>query len=69
MINSSPVSTPVEVGTQLSREQNEMDFDSTIFIQLVRSLMYLAAIRPDIMYGVSLISRFMDTPKNSHWKA
>ena len=31
--------------------------------------MYLTATRPDIMYGVSLISRFMDSPKDSHWKA
>jgi hypothetical protein len=69
MINCSPVSTPVAVGTKLSREQNEMDFDSTIFRKLVGSLMYLTATRPDIMYGVSLISRFMDTPKNSHWQA
>jgi hypothetical protein len=69
MINCNPVSTPMEVGTKLSREQNEMDFDSTILRKLVGSLMYLTATRPDIMYGVSLISRFMDTPKNSHWQA
>jgi hypothetical protein len=35
--------------------------------------MYLAAKIPatkrrDIMYGVSLISRFMENPKESHWK-
>jgi len=69
MINCSPVSTPMVVSTQLSRDQNEMDFDSIIFRKLVESLMYLTATRPDIMYGVSLISRFMDTPKNSHWQA
>jgi hypothetical protein len=68
MINCNPVSTPVEVGTKLSREQNEMDFDSTIFRKLVGSLMYLTATRSNIMYGVSLISRSMDRPKNSHWQ-
>ena len=31
-------------------------------------LMYLTATRPDQMYDVSLISRFMETPKDSHWK-
>ena len=31
--------------------------------------MYLTKTRPDIMYGVSLISRFMETPKESHRKA
>jgi hypothetical protein len=30
--------------------------------------MYLSETRPAIMYGVSLISRFMETPKESHWK-
>ena len=31
--------------------------------------MYLTATRPDIMQGVSLISRFMETPKDTHWSA
>ena len=31
--------------------------------------MYLTTTRLDIMYGVSLISRFMESPKNSHWQA
>ena len=31
--------------------------------------MYLTVTRLDIMYGMSLISRFMETPKESHWKA
>jgi hypothetical protein len=45
-----------------------MDFDLTIFKKLVGILMYLTTTRPYIMYGVSLIYIFMDTPKNSHWK-
>ena len=28
----------------------------------------LTMTRPDIMYGVSLISRIMESPKGSHWK-
>jgi hypothetical protein len=69
MIICNPVFTPVAIGSKLSIEQNEMDFDSTIFRKLVGSLIYLTVTRPDIMYGVSLISRFMDTLKNSHWQA
>jgi hypothetical protein len=30
--------------------------------------MYLTVARTDIMYGLSLISSFMKTPKESHWK-
>ena len=29
--------------------------------------MYLTATRPDIMQGVSLISKFIETPKGTHW--
>jgi hypothetical protein len=35
---------------------------------MVGSLMHLTTTRPDIMYGVSMISKFMETPKESHWK-
>lgn len=31
--------------------------------------MYLTATRPDIMFPVSLISRFMKNPKKIHWEA
>lgn len=64
LINHTPVSTPMVVGTKLNREDTEKSFDSNIFRKLVGSLMYLKITRPDIMYGVSLISRFMDSPKN-----
>jgi len=31
--------------------------------------MYLTTTRPDLMYGVNLISRFMSSPTESHWFA
>ena len=31
--------------------------------------MYLIVTRPDLMYGVSLISIFMSSPTMSHWLA
>ena len=31
--------------------------------------MYLTATRPNIMHVVSLISRFMEMPKEAHWQA
>lgn len=31
--------------------------------------MYFTTIRPDIMYAISLVSRFMETPKETHWQA
>jgi hypothetical protein len=69
MINSKATPTPVITGLKLSKEDEGSKVDPTLFKRLVGSLMYLTTTRPDIMYGVSLISRFMETPKESHWKA
>jgi hypothetical protein len=69
MVNSKAAPTPVITGLKLSKEDKGSKVDLTLFKRLVGSLMYLTTTRPDIMYGVSLISRFMETPKESHWKA
>jgi hypothetical protein len=53
---------------KLSKEDEGSKVDPSLFRSLVGGLMYLIATRPDIMYGVRLISRFMETPKESHWK-
>jgi hypothetical protein len=44
-------------------EDERSKADPIMFKRLVGSIMYLTATRHDIMYGVSLISRFMETPK------
>jgi hypothetical protein len=36
--------------------------------KLVGSLMYLTKTKPGIMFDVSLISRFMETLKSTHWQ-
>ncbi len=38
-------------------------------MSLAESLRYLTCTRPDIMFGVGLISRFIDEPKSIYWKA
>jgi hypothetical protein len=69
MANVNPVPTPVALGLKVSKNDKSPSLDATLFKRLVGRLMYLTATRPYIMYGVSLISRFMDKPKESHWKA
>jgi hypothetical protein len=69
MLNSKATPTPVITWRKLNKEDKGSKVDPTLFKRLVGSLMYLTTTRPDIMYGVSLISRFMETPKESHWKA
>ena len=40
-----------------------------MYKRLVGSLMYLTATRLDIMFAVSLILSFMETPKCTDWQA
>ena len=61
--------TPVITGLKLSKADEGSTVDPTLFKRLVGSLMYLTARILEIMYGVSLISRFMEPPKDSHWQA
>nr|GEU99660.1 retrovirus-related Pol polyprotein from transposon TNT 1-94 [Tanacetum cinerariifolium] len=42
--------------------------DSTLFKSLVGSLRYLTSTRPDILFAVGMISRFMEEPTTKHLK-
>ena len=66
MSNYKVSPTPVIMGLKLSQDDDGSNVDHTLFKRLVGILMYLTTKRPDIMYGVSLISRFMESPKDSH---
>ena len=66
MQNSKAAVTPTVVGLKLTKEDSSKDFDPKLYKSIVGSLMYLTATRPDIMHAVSLISRFMERPKEAH---
>ena len=61
--------TPTVMGLKLSKEDSSKDFDPSLYKSIVGSFMHLTATRPDIMHDVSLISRFMERPKEAHWQA
>jgi len=69
MLESNSIRNPMVPGTILSKDDVGAPVDVTKFKQVVGSLMYLTATRPDLMYGVNLISRYMANPKESHWAA
>eukprot|EP00253_Pinus_taeda_P006526 PITA_06526 len=68
MQESKAVISPTVMGLKLSKEDNNKDFDPSLYKSIAGSLMYLTATRPDIMYVVSLISIFMERPKEAHWQ-
>ena len=69
MENCKVVATPVECGVKLLRFDEGEKVNPTLFRKLVESLRYLTCSRPDILYGVGLISRYMESPTCSHMKA
>ncbi|XP_020263108.1 uncharacterized protein LOC109839084 [Asparagus officinalis] len=69
MNECNPVNTPVSIGIKLSGDGDGRFVDSTFFKSLVDSLRYLTITRRDITYGVGLVNRYMETPKESYWLA
>ena len=66
MENCNSVTTPIDKSMKLVKDQGGKEVDSTLYKQIVGSLMYLTATRPDIMFVVSFVSRFMEHPKEAH---
>eukprot|EP00253_Pinus_taeda_P003670 PITA_03670 len=69
MQDCKPVTSPLEPGPKLSAQSSSQLVEESLFRQLVGSLIYLTATRPDIIFAVSYISRFMSAPKVDHWIA
>ncbi|RDX88499.1 hypothetical protein CR513_29897, partial [Mucuna pruriens] len=69
MSESKPVKSPIVPGSKINRDVDGVIVDDTYFKQIVGSLMYLIVIRPDVMFSVSLISRYMSKPTKLHLQA
>lgn len=54
-------------GTNLLKDESGSRVDALKFRQAIKCLMYLTVTHPDLMFRVSLISRFMTDPKESIW--
>ncbi|KAF7133538.1 hypothetical protein RHSIM_Rhsim09G0174500 [Rhododendron simsii] len=64
METSNPVTTPVYSGLELKKSDTR-NVDP-IYFKSLGSLRYLTYTRPDILYGIELVSRYMETPDQSH---
>lgn len=66
MLQCNPAETPAEIGLVLGKDESEDAVDPTYFKQIVGSLWYLCNSIPDLAFTVGLISRFLESPRNSH---
>lgn len=68
MEDCKPVSTPMEVGLKLHKEEKKTE--NLEYRNLIGCLMYIAVCtRPDIAHSVSFLSQFNDCYSDAHWKA
>lgn len=69
MGNCKPASATVAQGEKLSNKGGYEKVDEKRYRSLVGCLLYLIASRPDIMFVISLLSRFMHCCNAAHFKA
>jgi hypothetical protein len=66
MEDSSPISTPMVVGSKLSKDDISPDVDQRTYLSMIGSLLYITTSRPDIMQALGIVGRYQSTPKQSH---
>ncbi|XP_052173352.1 secreted RxLR effector protein 161-like [Diospyros lotus] len=69
MEDCKPVGTPMTTNIKLSKNDDSEKVDESLYKSLIGSLQYLTASKPDILFVVSVLSRFMHSPKESHFIA
>ena len=63
-------STPLEVGLKLDTEESALLGEGNQYRQAVGSLIYLSnCTRPDLAFTVGVLSRYLCSPREIHWKA
>ncbi|XP_040957893.1 secreted RxLR effector protein 161-like [Gossypium hirsutum] len=69
MENCKATSTPVVVGEKLTSPADFEKVAESTYRSLVGCLLYLPAMRPDIMFTISMLSRFMHCCNVKHFQA
>ena len=50
--------TPMGTNDKLSKDENDVSVDPTLFRSMIGSLLYLTASRPDICFSVEVCARY-----------
>ncbi|KAD2805483.1 hypothetical protein E3N88_38860 [Mikania micrantha] len=66
MPDSKPISTPIQPNHGIEPDIKGEIIDPTLYREIIGSLMYLTASRPDIVFATSICARYLSKPKLSH---
>ena len=61
------VATPLEARVKFTNEDGGSRVNSTKYRSLIRSLRYLTHTRPDLLFSVGILSRYMENPSQEHY--
>jgi len=54
---SKPIGTPMVTGCKLSKDDEYLEVDHTMFRSMISNLLYVTATRLDVMQAIGLVSR------------
>jgi hypothetical protein len=63
-----PTPSSFQSGIKLVATYTTLEFDATLYCQLVGNLLYLTRTRPNISCVIVLVAQYMQTPHESHCK-
>jgi hypothetical protein len=68
MDDCKPSPSPFQSRFNLNATCTSPKFDATLYCQLIGSLLYLTHTCPNISFAIGIVSCYMKTPHESHWK-
>jgi hypothetical protein len=69
MDNGKPIKTPMHTNGYLDLDLGNTSVDQKVYRFMIRSLLYLCASRPDIMFSVCMCARFQAAPEDCYLRA
>ena len=66
MNEAKAISTPMGTNDNLDSDASGNMVDQKMCRSMIRSLLYVTASRPDVMFSVCMCARFQASPKESH---
>lgn len=67
METCSAAATPMSSSVKLNKDEIRISVEITMHRGLIRSLLYITASRPDIMFALFICVHFQSDPKQSHY--
>jgi hypothetical protein len=69
MDDAKAISTPMGTNENLDSDASGNMVDQKMYWSMIRSLLYVTASRPDVMFSICTCARFQASPRESHLKA